>query len=280
MIENGMTKKYAAVHPPLITRLQAEAEKSHKKSPDAIKAVKTKLHMLYGAYTQNNAHKKAAAIISALEESIQVKKANALEGVACSLATELLESYGCVAKTLLSLHASTSERLPHYTEFYDFMLKHTGPVGSVLDVGCGYNPFSIPLIPGDIPQAYYAYDIDTKVAELLNRFFKQFGLPQQAKCADLASFIPQEQADIGLLCKLLPVLEAQITGSGFALASGLNVCHLLITYPLKSLGGREKGMAKHYTESFEAALAEGKLGKFSPVAKDIIGDEMLFLLVA
>ena len=281
-----MTKKYAAVYPPLVERLLTEEghRKGHRKGPDRIKAVKTKLHQLYGAYTQDNAHKKAAAIIRKLEEQ----------------GTDLEQSDGAAtAKSLLALHASTKERLPFYAEFYDFILQHTGPVESVLDIGCGYNPFSIPLIQAASAsnsqciaagqptgpavaklQAYYAYDIDTRVADLLNRFFAYMQLPQLARCADLAVHIPTEPADIALMCKLLPVLEAQSPGRGFRLARELNVRHLAITYPLKSLGGREKGMARHYSAAFEKALAEGELGKFAPVAQQQIGPEMLYLLEA
>ena len=253
-------KKYSAVYPPLVERLQAEAATKQKKSPDIVKAVKTRLHQLYGAYTQDNAHKKTASIISALEAESE---------------SIIQES---TVNTLLSLHASTKERLPHYASFYDFIYSNTGPVKSILDIGCGYNPFSIPLIPATGLETYYAYDIDVKVAGLLNRYFACLNLPQEAKCADLATSTPKEHADLALMCKLIPVLEAQIPGSGFKLARELNARYLLITYPLKSLGGREKGMTKHYTTAFETALAEGELGKFSLIAQQQIGHEMLHIL--
>ena len=249
-----ITKKYRAVYPPLVQRLLEE--ESHRKGPDSIKAVKTKLHQLYGAYVQDNAHKKAVALIDSLDD----KEAN----------------IQAVSEALQALHASTKERLPFYSEFYEFIFQH-GPVESVLDIGCGYNPFSIPFIPAKL-QAYYAYDIDTKVADLLNRFFVCINMPPLAKCADLATEIPPEPADIALMCKLLPVLEAQAPGSGYRLARELNVKKLLITYPLKSLGGREKGMTRHYTATFEKALMDGELGKFFLADQRQTGQEMLYLL--
>ena len=269
-----MTKKYAAVYPPLVERLLTEEQ--HKKSPDSAKAVKTKLHQVYGAYNQDNGYKKAVTII------------NTLEGQGLSLQT--------AAESLLALHASTKERLPHYAEFYNFIFEHTGLVESVMDIGCGYNPFSIPLLlcacerfvskdnyikppVHDIKiKAYHAYDIDTRVADLTNRFFAYLCMPQLARCADLAIYTPPEQAEIALMLKLLPVLEAQSPGSGFRLARELNARYLVITYPLKSLGGREKGMARHYSAIFEEALAEGKLGKFNLIGQKQIGPEMVYLL--
>jgi len=264
-----MTKKYAAVYQPLVERLQMETEGGHKKSSDRAKAVKTKLHQLYGAYTQDNAHKKAATIINVLEESCKPAESGN-HGI--------MAPFTDAATSLLSLHASTKERLPHYAEFYNFILSHNGPVETVLDIGCGYNPFSIPFMQVDGLKAYHAYDIDMRVADLLNRFFMCMSLPPLATCADLAVHIPREQGDIALMCKLVPVLEAQAPGSGFRLARELNTKYLLITYPLKSLGGREKGMARHYATAFEKAMADGELGKFLLVGQRIIGAEILYLL--
>ena len=249
-----MTKKYSAVHPPLIERLMEE----NKAAPDKIKAVKTKLHQLYGAYTQDNAHKKANAIITTLESELTDIQSAALQ--------------------LLALHASTKERLPSYTAFYDFILQHTGQVESIMDIGCGYNPFSIPLIPNKTLQIYHAYDIDTRTADLINRYFKCLNLPPNAQCTDLAVHTPPQQADLALILKLLPVLEAQAPGSGYKLARSLNTRYLLISYPLKSLGGREKGMTKNYSTAFEKALSDGVLGNVELLNQQQIGNELIYLL--
>ena len=269
-----MTKKYAAVYPPLIERLQGE--ESHKKGPDSIKAVKTKLHQLYGAYTQDNAHKKARTLLDELEKTAQsaVLGSGDESPAGCGAEPHGLNVF---SQKILNLHASTKERLAHYAEFYDFILQHTGPVESVLDIGCGYNPFSIPLIPATL-KAYYAYDIDTKVADLLNRFFVFMNMPPLAQCADLAVYVPEDVADIALMCKLVPVLEAQAPGSGYRLAREVNTKYLLITYPLKSLGGREKGMTRHYAAAFEKALTDGELGRFMLIGQEQVGHEMLYLL--
>jgi len=249
-------KKYSSVYPPLIERLLEE--EGQKKGLESVKSVKTKLHQIYGAFVQDNAHKKAAKLLDEMDAQS--------------------DSVTEIAKKLLSLHASTKERLPFYTKFYDFILEHTGPIESILDIGCGYNPFSIPLIPNTKLKSYHAYDIDTKVAKMLNHFFALLGLPSLAACADLAIHIPQDTADIAFMCKLLPVLETQSPGSGFKLARGLDVRHLLITYPLKSLGGREKGMSRHYSAAFEKALVEGELGQFVFIGQQPVGQEMLYLL--
>ena len=74
-----------------------------------------------------------------------------------------------VAK-LLQTHASTKERLPFYQELYSKLFTHTGLPQTVIDLGCGLNPFSIPYMAAG-PLKYYAYDINDEEIQHLNLFF-------------------------------------------------------------------------------------------------------------
>ena len=67
-------------------------------------------------------------------------------------------------------------------------------------------------------------------------------------------------------------------GRGYALANGLNARFLVVTYPLKSLGGREKGMAKNYAAQFESALLGGRLDRFKKIAQSEVGTELVYVL--
>ena len=246
-----ISSKYYMLYPPLVERILAEESK--KKDPE--KAAKTRLHQLFGAYVQGNAHKKAAAILKT----------------------------GPAPEKILALHASTKERLPTLTEFYSFIAAHTGSPESITDLGCGFNPFSIPLMPVEFVKnlkKYNAYDIDMRTRDLLNGFFLTLGLPSSACCTDLAAETPQVEADITFMFKLLPVLDAQIPGRGYELAGELNTRFLVITYPLKSLGGREKGMERNYSEAFESAEAAGKFGIYKKTAHIRIGNELVYILTS
>ncbi|MCL2498742.1 MAG: hypothetical protein FWE90_00220 [Defluviitaleaceae bacterium] len=255
-------KKYIYLYPPLVERILAE--EATRKDPD--KAVKTRLHQLYGAYVQPSAYKKAVAVLNINNKALSVPEAGGI----------------------LRLHASTRERLPHYPDFYRFIFEHVPPPESIVDLGCGFNPFSLPFLFEASPdiqaklQTYYAYDICTQQAELLNRFFTVYGLPPAAECRDLATPEPFDseppKADLVFMLKLLPVLEAQSPDSGFRLACCLHARHLVITYPLKSLGGKEKGMARHYRHTFETAFNAGKLSPFIPVTERQIGTEWVYIL--
>ncbi|MCL1884493.1 MAG: hypothetical protein FWF81_12190 [Defluviitaleaceae bacterium] len=243
-----MIGKYGTLFPPLVERIFSE--ESSKKDP--VKSAKTRLHQIYGAYFQGN--KKASKLLDAQE--IEIEK-------------------------ILKLHASTRERLPYISEFYGFIEAHTCAVKSVLDLGCGFNPFAISMMRDGFYKnlhAYYAYDIDLFTKEILNRFFAQIGLPNGANCMDLAVQTPPENVDLALALKLLPVIEAQFPKRGFELYNALNAQFLVISYPLKSLGGREKGMGKNYSAAFERALDEGLLNNFSLVASEKIGNELVYIL--
>lgn len=244
-----MSAKYDMLYPPLIERILAE--EFGKKDPK--KAAKTRLHQMFGAYLCGNAHKKAARLLKD-------------------------------APTLLSLHASTKERLPHFENFYEFIATQvcvSGGVKIISDLGCGFNPFALPLMPAVLTEnlaEYHAWDIDIRTRDLLNVYFAEMLLPQSAKCADLAVETPCEASDVTFMLKLIPVLEAQIAGRGFALANAQNTQFLVVTYPTKSLGGREKGMEKNYAAAFENAYASGGLSNFRLIANEKIGNELVYVL--
>jgi len=271
-------KKYESLHTPLLARIHAEERAKHGENPRADKSAKTRLHQLYGAYSQPHTYKKASAILDEWTQSLQ--------------AVFHTES----TAELLRLHTSTRERLPHYPQFYRFILDHIPHPTIIIDLGCGFNPFALPILlkemhgectPG-VPlsfavQNYHALDICTRQAALINRFFALLGLPPQAGCADLiaqsrAETPPLPAADVAFLFKLIPVLEAQAPGSGFALVRGLQAKHVVITYPTKSLTGKEKGMALHYRQTFENALAAGQLSPFTKQAEATIGNEQIYIL--
>ena len=237
-----VSSKYKMLYPPLVERIYQEEAKKNPKDID--KAVKTKLHQMFGAYIQGNAHKKATQ----------------LEDV----------------EKIMALHASTKERLPYLADFCSHILSHTGAIASIMDLGCGFNPFSLDYWQG--LTTYYAYDIDLRTSTLLNGFFATRGLPPYASCADLTIETPTAQVDLALMCKLVPVLEMQCPGRGFALANALNTKFLAITYPLKSLGGRNKGMGKNYANQFENALANQQLSNFSLINTKEIGNELVYIL--
>ncbi|MBM3319034.1 MAG: 16S rRNA methyltransferase, partial [Candidatus Eisenbacteria bacterium] len=95
---------------------------------------------------------------------------------------------------------------------------------------------------------YRAFDIDTRLAALVARFLRLSGRGGLAAAWDLLSPPPEEAlgADLALLWKTLPLLEQQERGAGLKLLRGLPARWWIVSFPARSLGGREKGMREHY----------------------------------
>ncbi len=71
---------------------------------------------------------------------------------------------------LLHSHSSTRERQLYYKEIYDTIFKKSGTPKTILDIGCGMNPFSIIHTPLQ-KITYYCFDLAEKDIRLLNTFF-------------------------------------------------------------------------------------------------------------
>jgi len=278
-----VTAKYNMLYPPLLARIYAEEK--NKDSKDPTKAAKTRLHQMFGAYVQGNAHKKAIGLLESgfcrdeFQTHPDITECDVIQRNGCeSFPTNENIAAKEVAASIMKLHASTKERLPYLEKFHGFIGKHTGNVETIMDLGCGFNPFSVPYLVTHNLKIYYAYDIDMRTKDILNRFFASQNLPQSADCRDLIVETPTEKVDLAFMCKLVPVLEAQATGRGFELARQLDTKFLVITYPLKSLGGRNKGMGKNYAAQFEKAQDAGALDKYAIVAGEEIGNELVYVL--
>ena len=237
------SKKYSGLYEPLVKRICEEEHIKYKNNSDRVKAVKTKLHLLYGAFLKQSLREKA---------NILLDKGD-IDGI-------------------LRLHSSTLERIGHYKKFYEYIFKYAAS-GTILDIGCGYNPLSVSYMP-EKPAFYYAFDIDYNIAAFIRRYFEISGLSNVCGCMDVITETPRQAADTAFLFKLLPVIESQKPGRGLKLLKELKVKNIVATYPTKSLGGKNKGMRKNYSSAFENMVS----GEFEIINSDIVGDELIYIL--
>lgn len=204
-----------------------------------VKEAKRKLHQVYGAYFDRMDWPRLEA---------------AVEGLSSRSDEAAIES---ACRAILDSHASTRERLRQQELVWKALFADLGNPRVVLDLACGLHPFARPwrYMPRDA--AYHAVDIDIRLRELLNAFFTALNLPHSASCADLLVRPPTLCADVVLLLKTLPCLEQQEKGASRKLLDTLQARSFVVSFPTKSLGGREKGMARHY-DDFMRVLLEGK----------------------
>jgi 16S rRNA (guanine(1405)-N(7))-methyltransferase len=237
------SRKYKHVCTATIRRIAAEemgrdpysAKRGTLKA--AIKATKSRLHQAYGAY---EAH---------------LDYARAYEDLRAAYGSGDEQDIRAVSHGLLSRHASTRERLPILHRFYDVVFAHTGVPRTLLDLACGLNPLALPWMGLNPGAAYYAYDIDGERIAFLEQFFALSKVEGHAYCQDLICDPPQQRGDVALLLKTATCLEHQRDGSTLALLDRLDVAHVVVSFPVRSLGRREKGMAEQYERTFLSMLS-------------------------
>jgi len=231
------TSKYRAVSPDLVARLGAAELDKGRSWKEAVKATKNKLHQIGGAYLDRRP--KYDAWRQALSSSADSPE-------------QLLD----VCRTIMANHVSTRERLPIVEAFYAQIMAKLGPISTVLDLACGFNPLSIPWMPLEPGARYYAYDIYTDLAEFLEEYFQVMDIAGQAGTMDIVEPPPLPAVDVALLLKAVPCIEQQTRLGGLPLLDSIDARHMIVSFPVLSLTGRSKGMATHYDSVFRGMISD------------------------
>lgn len=248
------TKKYAHIAPDVLERVCTEASEKYKKPKDALKAAKTELHIIHESYLTNECHKKAAALLEHYGgEDIMTDKDFCL--------------------SLMKLHASSKERVEYVEDIYNFLSRYVQSDTVLGDIGCGFSPFAVPFF-AQAPAEYHAYEINSDTVDVLNSFFSKISSEYSAQTLDAVTNVPDIRFDTVLLFKLLPVLQRQKKGRAFDVLSALNFEKAIVSFPLKSLSGKEKGMTGHYS----AFLEEGLPSEIDIIEKHAVGNELFYVL--
>lgn len=249
--------KYGNLSPELIRDLGARELANRRNLDEAIKATKRKLHQIGGAYTVGSR-----------------EYARWLEELRIAMKSEQRQELLACCKRLMSYHASTKERLPILERFYAETLAGIEPPRVVLDLACGLNPLALPWMPLAEDAEYYAYDIYQDMAEFLNEFLALLGTRGRAEARDVLRRPPEQPADLALLLKAIPCLEQIDAPAVLRLLEYVNARHMLVSFPVRSLGGRSKGMLEHYEARFAALVA----GKPWEIKRFAFATELAFLI--
>ncbi len=225
--------KYRGVCPDLVRRL-GKVELSRRRSlREATKRTRSRLHQIGAAYLEGGrARLPDLALLRAAYASgdrARIREASA---------------------EVLRCHSSTRERLPILDRVFSEALGGIGPVGSVLDVACGLNPVALPWMPVGRDVEYRAWDVQGELVDYLEGFFGFAHERGEAALVDVTGTLPDHEADVALVLKALPCLEHVERGDGERLLGALRAPYLLVSFPVRSLGGRAKGMEESYEAAF------------------------------
>lgn len=229
--------KYRTLAEPVVVRAAEDALRRHGGEAEAAAAVRRRLHQVYGAFVVGSAYDAALAAVAA----------------ARGRGEDALRS---VCARVMRWHASTAERLPYVGRLYEEVFALTGVPRSVLDAACGLNPVAVPWMGLPAGAAVWGCDVERRLVDFVDAFLKAVGVEGGAELRDLIAEPPVAEADVGFLLKSVPCLDRQRAGAGFAVAEALPVRWLVVSFPTRTLGGRDVAMEANYAAAAERWLDE------------------------
>ncbi|HEX5417345.1 MAG TPA: 16S rRNA methyltransferase [Chloroflexota bacterium] len=241
------SRKYRRVAPELVRDVAARELAKPVSLQAAVKATKNKLHQVAASYLVG-----------------EPTYAAWLRDVRDAWSTADPAVIRDVHWRIMRHHVSTRERLPILESFYRTILGPLTPVHSIIDVACGLNPLSIPWMPLERNAKYYAYDIYTDMMEFLQDSLGAMSIQGEAIARDVTRGCGMPQVDVALILKAVPCLDQIEESAASRLLESINARYLVVSFPVSSLGGRQKGMLAHYETRFQSLVAntDWKIARF------------------
>ncbi len=227
------SKKYQAIDLGLVKHLVKKAVAKGLREKDVIKDVKSKLHQVGGAYLQH--HQDYDTEIGELSQQ------------PADLKSEELKQF-CL--DTMQMHTSTNERLTIVKDFFEVCLASIAPLTKILDLACGLNPLALPWMPTAQNFTYDCCDIYQDMMAFIQMFFNHCLVSGQAHLCNLVSDMPDEEFQIAFLLKAIPCLEQIEKEITIRLLEKINSAHILVSFPVHSLSGQNKGMPDFYRDNF------------------------------
>lgn len=145
-------------------------------------------------------------------------------------------------REILSTHESARERIGIYDKLYNDIFWITGKPDSILDLGCGMNPFSYPFM--SVAAKYYASDISSKDTDFVQRYFRKVGIdgitfPLNLKGvakAHVLDIFPK--TDVCFLFKVLDSIETKGHKLAEILVKAINSDFVVASFSTRTLSGK------------------------------------------
>lgn len=201
---------------------------SYKK---AVKEIRAKLRRLYGLFRVEEEAERRKELVDGLLQSKWGKKKNRKE-----LIDEILKT-----------HSSTKERLSFYDKLYKKIFSVTGKPESIIDLGCGINPFSMSYMKLK-KLKYYAYDLSVEEVESLNKYFKLLhkdnkNFEGKAEILDAMKWVKLSKlkpVDVCFLFKMTDVLDK---GKGHkateTVLKNIPAKNVAVSFPTRTMSGKK-----------------------------------------
>lgn len=254
VIENiKNSPKYRSIDEELIRSIGQEQLERRKSLKEAIKFTRAKLHQVGAVYFDRKIDYKHWMYKLSISDKKHIPD---------------------LCRTIMSTHSSTRERLPILEAFYEKIFSQLPPIHSILDIACGLNPLAIPWMKLGDQVNYFAYDIYQDLAIFLNQFFSILDVSGKAYTCDILRNPPIQNADLALILKAIPCLEQLRSDAGTTLLENTPAQYLVVSFPVKSLSGKQKGMLTYYDDYFQTITN----GKGWTVSKIVFSEELVYIV--
>jgi len=207
-----------------------------------IKEVRAKLREVYGAFRAKN-YDKRFKFLEELEKWDDKK----------------------TTEKILKVHLSTRERIDYNDKVYTWIRSYIN-FTSVLDLGCGFNVYSMPWM-GKVN--YYGIDINKDDVDFCNKYMSKFSLSWGIRWANLLTFDNYVFSDVCFMFKILDGLESIERGASAKLLSKVRSPYIVASFATKSLGGK-KPISPKRLKWFEELVVV--------TAKKRFGDEIYYII--
>lgn len=222
------SKKYRSLYRPTVERIVNDIA-SRYPAKLVEKAVKRRLHQIWGAYLIRPDFKK---LLTDIEKRLG-------KG----------ESIKSILLPVLALQSSTKERIPILDEFYQKIFSLTGKPESIVEPGCGLNSLTYFWLPS--PIKYFGFDVDMGQIDFLNSVLALAKTKNAKVCLGDVFVDSFKVAEMVLLLKVLPLFEHQVKGCSLSILKKMECKYLVVSFPTKSLSGKNKGMKEYYEQQFK-----------------------------
>jgi 16S rRNA (guanine(1405)-N(7))-methyltransferase len=250
------SRRYRAVDASLVRRLAGEELPHARNVDDAARRVRRRLHQAVGAFARGSA---------------------SLGPVVDAWTGDLADpAFRAACARVMASHASTAERAPSLDRFFDPIWTAAGGApASLLDLGCGIGPLALPWMGLDRSATITAVDVDGQALATVDAFLDLVGHPHRIEERDLADATVESPADLALLLKLVTTLDRQDAAAAARLLDNLRARHAVVSFTLRSLGGRARGMERTYRDRMDRLAAD--VGA-SAVTEASVPNELVFVV--
>ena len=232
------SSRYRSLCPEVVRRIGAGELARRKTWKEAEKETRNRLHQIGAAYLESRPpYGKWVELLRQVPD---------------------VETYRDELKRMMLCHASTRERLPILDSFYERTLDAIRPIRSVIDVACGFNSLALSWMGIEDGGRYEGCDLFSDMTAFLAAAASQsrFGPKCDVRTSvrDVAASPPEGEADVALVLKFLPLLERPAAPQMLEWLQRLQTRYVLVSFPTRTLGGRNVGMAGTYDGRFREVL--------------------------